>query len=77
MVKWLVDEVNIKMKKYKYYACYKNSKNGGTVLAGRDTIEEAYKDLKRLECYVQNDLIFIGVIKCAGDNPLSHICHLS
>ena len=64
-------------KKYKYYACYKNSKCGGTILTGRDTIEEAYKDLKRLECYLQNDIIFIGVIKSADSNPLSHICHLS
>jgi hypothetical protein len=64
-------------KNYKYYACYKNSRGGGTILEGRDTCEEAWKALKSLAPYVTNDTIFIGVIKSRGNNPLSHICHLN
>lgn len=61
-------------KSYKYYACYKNSRNGGCYLEGRDNMEVAYRDLKRLEIYVTNDLIFIGVIKCKeGENPLEKV----
>ena len=64
-------------KNYKYYACYKNSRGGGTILEGRDTCEEAWKALKSLAPYVTNDTIFIGVIKSRSNNPLRHICHLN
>ncbi len=62
-----------KNKGYKYYACYKNGHNGGAICHARDSCEEAYKDLKRFEIYVQNDLIFIGVVKCKDGRPLDHI----
>lgn len=62
-----------KKKEWRFYACYKNSHNGGVILDERETCEEAYNDLKRLSCYVQNDLIFIGVVKCKDKDPLSHI----
>lgn len=65
-----------KNKNYKYYACYKDS-HGNREYIEKDNITDAYKALKQFECYIQNDLIFIGVIKCAGNNPLGHICHLS
>lgn len=61
-------------KDYKFYACYKNSHNGGIVCEGRNNMEQASKDLiKLINTYVQNDLIFIGVIKCKDGNPLNHI----
>ena len=61
-------------KQYKYYACCKDMSGNGVTCAGKDTVEEAYKDLEELKEH--GDLIFIGVIKCAG-NPLGHICHLN
>lgn len=60
-------------KGYRYYACYKNGHNGGVILNERNNMKDAYDDLKRLNPYVQNDLIFIGVIKCKDGNPLNHI----
>ena len=66
-----------KKKGWRFYACYKNSHNGGTILSARDTCEEAWNDLKRLSCYVQNDLIFIGVVKCKDEDPLSHIKNIN
>lgn len=37
-------------------------------------MKDAYRDLKELELYVNNDLIFIGVIKCKEDeNPLGKV----
>lgn len=63
-------------KEYKFYACYKNSKGSGACGHGRDTCEEAYRDIQRYHVYVQNDIIFIGVIKCKDDAPLSHIQNL-
>lgn len=61
-------------KGYKYYACYKSSHNGGCCLEARNNMEVAYRDLKRLEVYANNDLIFIGVVKCKeGENPLEKI----
>ena len=63
-------------KEYKYYACYKDSHGNGEYIE-KDSIAEAYKALKQFECYIQNDLIFVGVIKCTGNNSLGHICHLS
>lgn len=65
-----------KNKKYRCYACYKNSRGDGECIE-KDSMTEAYAALKQFECYFQDDLIFIGVIKCAGNNPLGHICHLS
>lgn len=61
-------------KQYKYYACCKDNLGNGVTCVGRDTAAEVYKDLEELKEH--NDLIFIGVIKCAG-NPLGHICHLN
>lgn len=61
-------------KQYKYYACCKDASGNGVTCAGRDIMEEAYKDLEELKRHA--DIIFIGVIKCAG-NPLGHICHLN
>lgn len=61
-------------KQYKYYACCKDNLGNGVTCVGRDTAAEAYKDLEELKGHV--DMIFIGVIKCAG-NPLGHICHLN
>ena len=61
-------------KQYKYYACCKDMYGNGVTCTGKDTAAEAYKDLEELKEY--DDLIFIGVIKCAG-NPLGHICHLN
>lgn len=61
-------------KQYKYYACCKDMYGNGVTCIRRDTVAEAYKDLEELKEH--NDLIFIGVIKCAG-NPLGHICHLN
>lgn len=59
---------------YKYYACYKNTHNGGCYLEARHNMSVAYRDLKRLETYVNNDLIFIGVVKCKeGENPLEKV----
>lgn len=59
-------------KEYKYYACYKDSHGNG------ENIEkERYAALKQFECYLQEDIVFLGVIKCTGNNPLSHICHLN
>lgn len=60
-------------KFYQYYACCKNSRSGGIVLKGRESCEGAYKDLKQLETYIQNDLIYVGVIKCKDGKPLNHI----
>lgn len=71
------NKTNAQKKGYKYYPCYKDSSGNCTILAGRDSCEEAYKDLKDLEPYVNNDLVFIGVIKSRDVNPLSHICHLN
>lgn len=61
-------------KQYKYYACCRDNLGNGVTCVGRDTAAEAYKDLEELKEH--NDLIFIGVIKCAG-NPLGHICYLN
>lgn len=61
-------------KQYKYYACCKDMSGNGVTCAGKDTVEEAYKDLEELKEH--DDLIFIGMIKCTG-NPLGHICHLN
>jgi hypothetical protein len=61
-------------KQYKYYACCKDMYGNGVTCTGKDTAAEAYKDLEELKEH--DDLIFIGVIKCA-DNPLGHICHLN
>lgn len=61
-------------KQYKYYACCKDNLGNGVTCVGKDTAAEAYKDLEELKEH--DDLIFIGVIKCAG-NPLGHICHLN
>lgn len=61
-------------KQYKYYACCKDSSGNGVTCAGRDTASEAYNDLEELKKHA--DMIFVGVIKCAG-NPLGHICHLN
>jgi hypothetical protein len=61
-------------KQYKYYACCKDASGNGVTCAGRDIMEEAYKDLEELKRHA--DMIFVGVIKCAG-NPLGHICHLN
>ena len=63
-------------KEWKFYACYKNGHNGGAYLEARDTCEEAYNDLKRFSCYIQNDLIFIGVIKTKDGSPLRHITNI-
>jgi hypothetical protein len=62
-----------KKKEYKFYACYKDAHNGGVFCRGRDSCEEAFNDLQKLKMYVQNDLIFIGVIKCKDERPLKHI----
>lgn len=60
----------------KYYACCRNGYDG-LVLDGRNTCKEAYADLqKMLTQYVCDDLIFIGVIKCDDNDPLSHIIDL-
>lgn len=64
---------NESSRRYMYYACFKNGHNGGHVGDARKSCELAYEDLKRLEGYVRNDLIYFGVIKCKDDNPLSHI----
>lgn len=63
-------------KQYKYYACCKDAYGNSITYIGKDTIEEAYKNLEELKKDIGNDIIFIGVIKCAG-NPLGHICHLN
>lgn len=63
-------------KQYKYYACYKDIYGNGITYTGRNTAAEAYKDLEELKGHTTNGMIFIGVIKCAG-NPLGHICHLN
>lgn len=60
-------------KGYKYYACLKYGDNGGLVLEARNSCREAYVDLKRLEKYTTNDIIFIGVIKCKDSNPFKRI----
>ena len=60
-------------KQYKYYACCKDNLGNGVTYAGKDTAAEAYNDLEELKAHT--DMIFIGVIRCAG-NPLGHICHL-
>ena len=65
-----------KKKEWKFYACYKNGHNGGGYSEARDTCEEAYNDLKRFNCYIQNDLIFIGVIKTKDGSPLKHITNI-
>ena len=65
-------------KKYLYYACFKNSRNGGMACNGRSSMEEANRDLQRLiATYMSNELIFIGIIKCADNNPLGHIYSLN
>ena len=56
-------------KQYKYYACCKDMSGNGVTGAGKDTVEEAYKDLEELKGHTTNGMIFIGVIKCAG-NPI-------
>ena len=48
-----------KNKKYRYYACYKNSRGDGECIE-KDSMTEAYAALKQFECYFQDDLIFIG-----------------
>ena len=63
-------------KEYKYYACYKDSHGNGEYIE-KESMEEAYAALKQFECYLQEDIVFLGVIKCTGNNPLSHICHLN
>ena len=61
------------MNDNQYYACCRNNYDS-LVLEGRKTCKEAYEDLKRmLGQYVCDELVFIGVIKCADDDPLSHI----
>lgn len=60
-------------KQYKYYACCKDMYGNGVTYTERDTAAEAYKDLEELK--IHDNMIFIGMIKCAG-NPLGHICHL-
>lgn len=63
-------------KEYKYYACYKDS-HGNREYIEKENMTEAYAALKQFECYLQEDLTFLGVIKCTGNNPLGHICHLN
>lgn len=63
-------------KQYKYYACCKDMYGNSVTCTGKDTAAEAYKDLEELKGQISNYMIFIGVIKCAG-NPLGHICHLN
>lgn len=64
-------------KGYKYRACCKNGHNGGMYLDARNNMKDAYRDLKSLEQYVSNDLIFIGVIKCKEDeNPLDKVYNI-
>lgn len=62
------------VRQYKYYACCKDTSGNGVTCVGRDTAAEAYKDLEELKTHA--GIIFIGVIRCAG-NPLGHICHLN
>lgn len=46
-------------------------------LDARNNMKDAYRDLKSLEQYVSNDLIFIGVIKCKEDeNPLDKVYNI-
>lgn len=66
-----------KRKKYKYYACYKKGDNGGLILDGRDTCEEAFTDLKNLVPFVSNNLSFIGVIKTDDSKPFKRISDLN
>lgn len=63
-----------KTKGYRFYACYKNSQNGGLICAGRDTAYEARVDLmKVINSYITNDVVFVGIIKCSDGNPFNHI----
>ena len=65
-------------KQYLFYACYKNSRNGGMYCEGKRTMYEALNDLQGLiRKYANNDIIYIGVIKCADGNPLGHIYSLN
>lgn len=65
-------------KKYLFYACYKNGHNGGMCCEGKKTMHEALNDLQGLiRTYANNDMIYIGVIKCADGNPLGHIYSLN
>ena len=61
------------MNNNRYYACCRNNYDG-LVLDGRKTCKEAYADLERmLKQYICDELVFIGVIKCSDNDPLSHI----
>lgn len=64
-------------KGYRFYACYKKGNNCGVVCEPRTNIEQATKDLIELiKLHTQNDLIFIGVVKCNDNSPLDHIYSL-
>lgn len=63
-----------KTKGYRFYACHKNSQNGGLICAGRNTAYEARVDLmKVINSYITNDVVFVGIIKCSDGNPFNHI----
>ena len=64
--------------KYLFYACYKNTSNGGVSYDGKKTAEEAGKDLlKLMNTYLTNGIVFIGIVKCSDGKPLDHISNLN
>lgn len=64
--------------KYKYYACLKDGHNGGLVCDGRDSAQAAGGDLLELvRKYLNNDIVFMGIIKCADGRPFHRIKDLN
>ena len=67
-----------KKKKYSYYACYKNSKGGGATIGPKDNAADLKNALVHLmEHYMNNEAVFVGIIKCSDGNPLSKIYDLN
>lgn len=64
--------------KYKYYACLKDGHNGGLICDGRASAQAAEDDLLELvRKYLNNDIVFMGIIKCADGRPFDRIKDLN